>query len=63
LAATGHGPAAAQLAERLVEQIRRFDRDRAAQPVITAFPAGTTDEDLPAGVVVDKHHVRMVLTP
>lgn len=63
LGATGHGPAAAQFAERLVEQIRRFDRDRAAQPVITAYPAGTADEDLPAGVVIDKHHVRMVVTP
>ena len=63
LGATGHGPAAAQLAERLVKQIRRFDRDRAAQPVITAYPAATADDDLPAGVVIDKHHVRMVLTP
>jgi protein-L-isoaspartate(D-aspartate) O-methyltransferase len=63
LGATGHGPAAAQLAERLVEQIRRFDRDRTAQPVITAYPAGTPDENLPTGVVIDKHHVRMVITP
>lgn len=63
LGATGHGPAAAQLAERLVEQIRRFGRDRAAQPVITAYPAGTADETLPTGVVIDKHHVRMVATP
>ncbi|MCP2331021.1 methyltransferase, FxLD system [Actinoalloteichus cyanogriseus DSM 43889] len=63
LGATGHGPAAAQLAERLVAQIRRFDRDRAAQPVITAYPAGTADENLPTGVIIDKHHVRMVATP
>jgi protein-L-isoaspartate(D-aspartate) O-methyltransferase len=63
LGATGHGPAAVQLAERLVAQIRRFDRDRTAQPVITAYPAATADEDLPAGVVIDKHHVRMVVTP
>jgi protein-L-isoaspartate(D-aspartate) O-methyltransferase len=63
LGATGHGPAAAQLAERLVKQIRRFDRDRTAQPVITAYPAGTPNENLPTGVVIDKHHVRMVLTP
>ena len=63
LGATGHGPAAAQLAERLVEQIRRFDRDRTAQPVITAYPARTADENLPTGLVIDKHHVRMVLMP
>jgi protein-L-isoaspartate(D-aspartate) O-methyltransferase len=63
LGATGHGPAAAQLAERMVEQIRRFDRDRTAQPVITAYPAGTTSKNTPAGVVINKHHVRMVITP
>jgi protein-L-isoaspartate(D-aspartate) O-methyltransferase len=63
LGATGHGPAAAQLAERLVEQIRHFDRDRTAQPVITAYPTGTTDKTLPTGVVIDKQHVRIVVTP
>ncbi|HEU0087973.1 MAG TPA: methyltransferase, FxLD system [Pseudonocardiaceae bacterium] len=63
LGATGYGPAAVQLAERLAEQIHRFDRDRTAQPVITAYPAGTADENMPTGVAIDKHHVRMVLTP
>ncbi|MBB5159152.1 methyltransferase, FxLD system [Saccharopolyspora phatthalungensis] len=63
LGATGHGPAAARLAERLVEQIRRFDRDRVAQPVITAYPADTPDENLPTGgVTIDKHHIRMIIT-
>lgn len=36
---------------------------RAAQPVITAYPTGTAHETLPTGVVIDKHHVRMVITP
>lgn len=35
----------------------------AAQPVITAYPAGTADEDLPTGVVIEKQHIRMVVTP
>jgi len=38
LGATGHGPATAPLAERLCEQIRAWDRDRTAQPTITAYP-------------------------
>lgn len=63
LGATGHGAAAAQLADRLVEQIRRFNRDRTAQPVIAAYPAGTATENLPTGVIIDKRHIRMVLTP
>lgn len=63
LGATGHGPAATQLAERLVVQIRRFDHDRTAQPVITAHPTATPNENLPTSVTIDKHHVRMILMP
>lgn len=63
LGATGHGPAAAQLAERLAVQIRRLEHDRTAQPNITAYPAGTADENLPIGMIIDKRHIRMVLTP
>ncbi|MEU0513372.1 methyltransferase, FxLD system [Amycolatopsis sp. NPDC006125] len=63
LGATGHGPAAAELAERLVEQIHRFDRDRNAQPVITAYPAETPDDELPSGLLIDKNHIRLVVKP
>jgi protein-L-isoaspartate(D-aspartate) O-methyltransferase len=64
LGATGHGPAGARLAERLCEHIRRWDRDRAVQPVIIAYPAGTPDENLhDDGMVIDKRHVRMVISP
>ncbi|CAO5240065.1 methyltransferase, FxLD system [Frankia sp. AgKG'84/4] len=63
LGATGHGPAGARLAQRIVEQIRRFDRDRTAQPIITTYPAGTAEIDRPAGIVVNKHDVRMLITP
>jgi protein-L-isoaspartate(D-aspartate) O-methyltransferase len=64
LGATCHGSAGADLAERLSEQIRRWDRDRAAQPIITAYPAGISDNDLPPnGVIIAKHHVRMVVSP
>jgi hypothetical protein len=38
--------------------------DRAAQPTITVHPASTPDENLPGnGVVIDKRHVRMVVSP
>lgn len=57
LGATGHGPHGPHLAERLNEQIRRWDRDRAAQPVITTHPAGTPDDDLPTGgMIIDKRN-------
>ncbi len=64
LGATGCGPHGAHLAERLTEQIRRWDRDRAAQPVIYAYPAGTATDALPTGgVIIDKRNVRMVVSP
>ncbi|MGH3613690.1 MAG: methyltransferase, FxLD system, partial [Pseudonocardia sp.] len=62
LGAIGHGSAGARLAERLCEQIRAWDLDRAAQPVITAYPAGTPDEELAGGLVIDKRFVRLVVS-
>ncbi len=49
LGAIGHGAAGPQLAGRLCEQIRAWDRDRPAQPIITAYPADTPDDELPDG--------------
>lgn len=64
LCATGHGPNGADLAERLCEAIRRWDQDRTAQPVITAWPASQHEDQLPTnGVVIAKHHTRLVLEP
>ncbi|MGH3885758.1 MAG: methyltransferase, FxLD system [Pseudonocardiaceae bacterium] len=62
LGATGHGPTGPQLAGRLCEQIRAWDRDRTAQPLITAYPAGTPDQGLPNGQVIDKRHIRLVVS-
>ncbi|MGH3933418.1 MAG: methyltransferase, FxLD system [Pseudonocardiaceae bacterium] len=61
LGAIGHGPAGPQFAERLCDQIRAWDRDRTAQPRITAYPARASDENLPDGLVIAKQHVRMVI--
>jgi protein-L-isoaspartate(D-aspartate) O-methyltransferase len=62
--AYGHGPHAAELAERLSEQIRIWDRDHRGcpGPVLTVHPAGTPAAELPAGYVLNKHHTTLVLT-
>jgi len=59
-----HGPHAAEVAERFVEQIRIWDRDHrhGPGPRLTVHPAGTPDADLPAGLVIDKRHTRMMVS-
>nr|BFD87044.1 hypothetical protein StreXyl84_64450 [Streptomyces sp. Xyl84] len=56
-----------ELAERLVATVRAWDRhiraddnDQHADPLLTVFPAGTPDDALPAGDVLDKLHCRLV---
>jgi protein-L-isoaspartate(D-aspartate) O-methyltransferase len=62
--AYGHGPSGAALAGAVCEQIRAWDRagrpGSAAQ--IAVFPAGTPDEDLPAGRIIDKQHTRVTIS-
>ena len=62
LGAIGHGPTGPHLAERLCEQIHAWDHDRTAQPLITAYPAGTPNGKLPNGLVIDKRHIRLVIS-
>jgi protein-L-isoaspartate(D-aspartate) O-methyltransferase len=49
-----HGPRAAELADRFVEQIQIWDRDHrhGPGPRLAVHPAGTPDADLPAGLVM-----------
>lgn len=56
-----------QLAEQLAATVRAWDRhvraddnDKHADPVLTVHPAGTPDDLLPAGHVLDKEHCRLV---
>ncbi|MFD9100271.1 methyltransferase, FxLD system [Streptomyces virginiae] len=56
-----------ELAERLVatvrawnRHIRAHDNDQHADPALTVHPAGTPDDALPAGDVLDKEHCRLV---
>ncbi|MGH3937973.1 MAG: methyltransferase, FxLD system [Pseudonocardiaceae bacterium] len=62
LGAIGHGPTGTRLAERLCVQIRAWDRDRTAQPTITVYPAGTPDQELADGLVIDKRFTRLVIS-
>ncbi|WP_420783042.1 methyltransferase, FxLD system [Streptomyces sp. LPB2020-019-1HS] len=63
LGAIGHGPRARAVAERLVEEIRTWDRDhRAHRARIEVHPAGTPDDRLPAGRVIDRPHTRITIS-
>ncbi len=62
LGAIGHGPGGGDLAHRIAEQIRVWDRDRSTQPFITAYPADTPDEQLAEGLVIDKRHTRLAFS-
>lgn len=58
------GPDAAALAEAMAEQIRVWGRDHRAGPGprIAAYPAGTPDDQLPEGRVINKRHVRILIS-
>jgi protein-L-isoaspartate(D-aspartate) O-methyltransferase len=62
LGAYGHGPAGQRLAERICENIRAWDGDRAAHPVITVYPTDSFS-DKPAGSsVIMKGHTRLAIS-
>lgn len=62
LGSAAYGPHAATLGPRFAAHIQRWDTDRHALPTITAYPAGTSTEDLPAGLIIDKPSNRIVIT-
>ena len=55
------GPDAAALAETMAEQMRVWGRAHRGGPgpSIAAYPAGTPDDQLPEGRVINKRHVRI----
>jgi protein-L-isoaspartate(D-aspartate) O-methyltransferase len=61
--AIGHGPDAADVAATLVDQIRCWDATvrHSPPPRLCVYPAGTRDEELPSGFIIDKVHTRLVL--
>ncbi|WP_328869109.1 methyltransferase, FxLD system [Streptomyces sp. NBC_00287] len=63
LGAVGHGPQSKAVAERLVEEIQTWDRDhRSHRAHIEVQPAGTPDDQLPAGRVIDRQHTRITIS-
>ncbi|MFI9782079.1 methyltransferase, FxLD system [Kitasatospora sp. NPDC051984] len=62
--AHGFGPEAGFLAGLITDQVRRWEREHRAGdgPIFTAHPAGTPDDRLPDGLVIDKTHVRLTIS-
>lgn len=60
----GHGADAEGLAARVVDQINAWNsRHRnGAAPVISAYPVGTPDDQLPGSLVIDKKHTRFTVS-
>lgn len=57
-----YGPAAADLAERFAACVRDWDQHvrESGYPPMTVHPAGTPDDQLPPGDVLDKPSARLV---
>lgn len=58
------GPDAVALAEAMAEQLRVWGRDHRGGPGprIAAYPATTPDDQLPEGRVINKRHVRILVS-
>lgn len=61
LGAIGHGPAGHQLAERIIEQIDVWDRNRTADPDLFAYPTGAPAVDPAPGKLIVKPNIRLFL--
>ncbi|UQA95710.1 methyltransferase, FxLD system [Streptomyces halobius] len=63
LGAVGHGPEGQKTAERLVKEIQVWDREhRGHQAHIEVYSAGTPDDQLPAGRLIDRPHTRVTIS-
>lgn len=59
-----YGPQAHGLAKRVTEQLRVWGRDHRGGPgaQYRIYPAGTPDDLIPGGRVIDKRHVRVLIS-
>ena len=57
-----HGPDAAAVARTMTEHISAWDQAGRPSPRLTVLPAGTPDEDLPVGYVLNKRHTRLAIS-
>jgi protein-L-isoaspartate(D-aspartate) O-methyltransferase len=57
------GPGRAALADAVADRVRTWDRDqrRGPGPRIAVWPAGTPDDQMPAGRIIDKRQSRVVI--
>jgi protein-L-isoaspartate(D-aspartate) O-methyltransferase len=62
LGAIGHGPAGADLTERICRQVRAWNTNRTGQPIIAAYPAGTPTARIGSGLIIDKPNTRLIVT-
>ncbi|MEU3982043.1 methyltransferase, FxLD system [Streptomyces sp. NPDC026672] len=63
LGAIGHGPRAQDVAERLVQEMQTWNRvHRGDRAHIEVYPAGTPDDQLPAGRIIDRPHSRVTIS-
>ncbi|MFF6786854.1 methyltransferase, FxLD system [Streptomyces sp. NPDC012510] len=61
--AIGHGPQGQKVADRLMEEIQVWHSDhRKHRAHIEVHPAGTPDDRLPPGRVIDRPHTRVTIT-
>jgi protein-L-isoaspartate(D-aspartate) O-methyltransferase len=56
-----HGPASRDLTAQTAALLHAWNRDRPVQPVITAQPASTPDDQLPPGHHIDKPGTRLTI--
>ncbi|MFY1700166.1 methyltransferase, FxLD system [Micromonospora sp. WMMA1923] len=63
LGVRAHGRYAERLAHEFADQIRDWDRERRGQHAhIEVYPAGTPDQQLPGGLVIDKARTRVIVS-
>ncbi|MGH3889422.1 MAG: hypothetical protein ACRDSZ_23155, partial [Pseudonocardiaceae bacterium] len=61
LGVIAHGPDSATLAAHAAELLHQWNRERPAQPIITAQPAHTPDDQRPHGYHIDRPDTRLTI--
>ncbi len=61
LGVIAHGPASDKFAAQAADLLHRWNHERPTQPVITAHPAGTPDDQLPPGTNIDRPDTRLTI--
>ncbi|MGH3997784.1 MAG: methyltransferase, FxLD system, partial [Pseudonocardiaceae bacterium] len=56
-----HGPASDKFAAQTADLLHRWNHDRPTQPVITAHPADTPDDQFSAGTRIDRPNTRLTI--